>query len=330
MPKKTTANESTTPRRVLERAQVEVIIQTKHCYESLQQLKNSVHNLKSLRNWTLTVADSHIILEKFEVSWKVAKIKITIDDGLGYTVKSFDWLLPEDHWIYKENRRSMQNVSLFNLVQTVESFSLCQGTNRTIDGSIIDHVIPKDDTESVTDEEDDIERPIVPYKARTYYRSLSCVLLIKGESGVCEFCAKFQKTVKYNENKSKANLNKPASLKAPISKTHGKKVLFRIQNDRLKCAQLESRCKQMEMELKKVSVTVDSTLTNDFVNIISKQQKLTPFMTLFWQQQQKLFERNPKGARFHPMLIRYEHVFLTNMLGNSNPNSHFIFFTLIC
>ena len=73
---------------------------------------------------------------------------------------------------------------------------------------------------------------------------------------------------------------------------------------------VESRCKQMEMELKKVSVTVDSTLTNnDFVNIISKQQKLTPFMTLFWQQQQKLFERNPKGARFYPMLIWFVYVF---------------------
>ena len=86
----------------------------------------------------------------------------------------------------------------------------------------------------------------------------------------------FVQSVKYNKNKSKANLNKPTNFKAPISKTHGKRLLLRIQNDRLKCAQLESRCKQMEMELKKVSVTVDSTLINDFVNIISKQQKLTP------------------------------------------------------
>ena len=78
----------------------------------------------------------------------------------------------------------MQNVSLFNLVQTMESLSQCQGTNCTIDGSIIDHVISKDDTESLTDEEDEIERPIVHYKGRTYYRSLSCVLLIKGDSGI--------------------------------------------------------------------------------------------------------------------------------------------------
>ena len=62
----------------------------------------------------------------------------------------------------------MQNVSLFNLVQTMESLSQCQGTNCTIDGSIIDHVISKDDTESLADEEDEIERPIVPYKATTY------------------------------------------------------------------------------------------------------------------------------------------------------------------
>ena len=84
----------------------------------------------------------------------------------------------------------------------------------------------------------------------------------------------FVQSVKYNKNKSKANLNKPTNFKAPISKTHGKRLLLRIQNDQ--CAQLESRCKQMEMELKKVSVTVDSTpIINDSVNIISKQQKLT-------------------------------------------------------
>ena len=37
----------------------------------------------------------------------------------------------------------------------------------------------------------------------------------------------------------------------------------------------------MEMKLKKVSVTVDSTLTYGFVNIISKQQKLTPLWQYF-------------------------------------------------
>ena len=65
-------------------------------------------------------------------------------------------------------------------------------------------------------------------------------------------------------------------------------------------------------------------------------------MTIFWQQQQKLFERNPKGARFYSMLIRYGYVFLTNIgklamyesmkiliLGNSSPNSYFKRFTLI-
>ena len=102
IPKKTTANESTAPQTCTRTSSCRCYRPKKHYYESLQQLKNSVHNLKSLRNWTLTVAYSHLILENFEVPWEVAKIKITIDDNLGYTVKSFDWLLPEDHCIYKE------------------------------------------------------------------------------------------------------------------------------------------------------------------------------------------------------------------------------------
>lgn len=32
--------------------------------------------------------------------------------------------------------------------------------------------------------------------------------------------------------------------------------------------------------------------------------KITPFMSLFWQQQQKLFSRSATGVRYHPMIIR--------------------------
>ena len=62
----------------------------------------------------------------------------------------------------------------------------------------------------------------------------------------------------------------------------------------------------MKGELNRNTHTVDHSLNNDFVNILSSTEtKITPFMNLFWQQQKRLFQSNPKGMRYHPMIIRY-------------------------
>ena len=85
MPKKT-RGESSTPRRIIQRAPIEVAVQTKHCYENLQQLKKSIQNLKSLRNWTLTVADSCIILETL---FRYRQPKPRSSLGIGFGARTF-------------------------------------------------------------------------------------------------------------------------------------------------------------------------------------------------------------------------------------------------
>ena len=52
--------------------------------------------------------------------------------------------------------------------------------------------------------------------------------------------------------------------------------------------------------------SVSTQLHNDFIEILSeKNNKLTQFMNLFWQQQKELFSYNPKRMRYHPMIIRF-------------------------
>ena len=62
----------------------------------------------------------------------------------------------------------------------------------------------------------------------------------------------------------------------------------------------------MQEELSKSSVHIDHELSKDFISIMGKtKHEITPFMNLFWQQQQKLFASNSTGVRYHPMIIRY-------------------------
>lgn len=69
--------------------------------------------------------------------------------------------------------------------------------------------------------------------------------------------------------------------------------------------QLENQLKLMREELNKSSVKINEELTKDFISIMGKtKHNISPFMNLFWQQQQKLFASNSTGVRYHPMVIR--------------------------
>ena len=97
----------------------------------------------------------------------------------------------------------------------------------------------------------------------------------------------------------------PAKLKAPITLTSPNRLKLTIQEQRYKCADLEKQLEEMKLELEKSSIVVDE-LSDDFIKIYSNNpNEVTDFMNLFWQQQMKLFSSNPKGLRFHPMIIRF-------------------------
>lgn len=64
----------------------------------------------------------------------------------------------------------------------------------------------------------------------------------------------------------------------------------------------------MRTELKNTNIEVDHELSNDLTKILgtaADTSKMTPFMKLFWEQQQKLFSSSQKGVRYHPMIVRF-------------------------
>ena len=107
-------------------------------------------------------------------------------------------------------------------------------------------------------------------------------------------------------HKKQSRSSKPAHLNAPVSKTDPERIKLTLQEQRLKCAQLEQALFEMRVELEKSRMEIENELSNDFVKILdSADTKITPFMKLFWQEQRKLFTRSTTGVHYHPMIIRF-------------------------
>ena len=296
------------------RSIVKEYIQPKTCYyKNLTDLKNKIGKIK-LDGWNVVYKEDDIFLtfNSKSIGVYVPYLKILIDSGLGFTVQIYGWYLPEDHIIYRKNKRSMKNIIVSNMVATCLQFKLCEGV-KSKDGdtsSLVCHSIPKTSEEISKTQNPD--KALVPYAAMTFFRSNNCDILVDSEdlspNGVqCIECIDCELKKQKRSEISMKNVNKPASLKAPISVTNINRVKLTLQQQRLKCSQLEKKIEEMKKALENTKCPiVDGELSSDFVSIFNKnRQHVSPFMELFWQQQQRMFRCSPRGTRYHPMVIRF-------------------------
>ena len=287
------------PRRTIEKIDSD----TKHAYyKSIDDITKRIFELKTLSDWVINCETNSITLKLSDPNFIIPKITVVIDDSLAYTIECYGWRLREDDEIYKRYKRNLQNVTVSNLIHVINLYDFCKGTNANeISGKLRAHVIMKTETFS-TDETDELS--IDPFPSVAFMRSVNCQLLVNND--VCYACKTYSQSHFQDQSIKSKRLHEPAKLKAPISKTAPQRIKLTLQQSRLKCKQLEQELNKMKKELQQLSFSIDTQLHNDFTEILSENNnKLTPFMNLFWQQQKKLFSYNPKGMRYHPMIIRF-------------------------
>lgn len=69
--------------------------------------------------------------------------------------------------------------------------------------------------------------------------------------------------------------SKPAHIKAPVSKTEPERLNLTLQEQRLRCAQLEREVNEVREELKNTNIEVDHEMSKDLTNILG-QLRVSP------------------------------------------------------
>ena len=277
--------------------------QPKACYKSFGELCQRITGLKTLKGWEFTTISDRLILKKTVEPFLLPEVEIMIDDSLAYTVKAFGCFLPEDHPLYVTHRRSVRNISVCEIVRELECYKLCCGVEASeLTSQLFHHVIPINEDPLQACEQGE------QFPSKGFWRSKDCHLMCEKEvgEGACPQCLEYlvssRKTIKAKERR----LSKPANVKAPVSKTDPERIKLTLQEQRLKCAELERELNEMRAAIVKTNIEVDHELSNDFTKILDEaDNKVTPFMSLFWQQQKKLFSSSRTGVRYHPMVIRF-------------------------
>ena len=95
-----------------------------------------------------------------------------------------------------------------------------------------------------------------PYHRHEYCRSLNCQVLYY--SNQCDHCGEAENYAIKVTKRNSRKFNTPAKFNAPISKTSPGRIKLTLQEQRLKCQQLEDELNRMRNELSANSVAVDS------------------------------------------------------------------------
>ena len=151
----------------------------------------------------------------------VPEYELIIDSLLSFSGRSFAWCLPCNHILYYNYNRSMNNITVSNLIILLDSFKMCTGVKMFTSG-IIPHVI-----QNVFNI--NYQNNLFPIDQNVYYRSKDCKLLLS-DGDVSSDCTIIQKYENNCANKKKAC--EPAKLKAPISVTSPERIKLTLKMHR--------------------------------------------------------------------------------------------------
>ena len=218
----------------------------------------------------------------------------------------FGWMLTEDHDLYGKYERSFANVTLSNLIQEIEQSLLCKGIgipDPKATASLQRHVIPRKFSYLEFQQSSSPRR----FLQDEFLRAGNCPLLISGKNQ-CSSCLGHGANLIYESRRKESRLKEPAKLFAPVKFTAPERIKLTLQQNRLKCKQLEEQIEEMRQSLADNSKPVDPQLNQDLCSLFSgcDEKDVPPFMKLFWEEKQKYInESKSSSIRYHPMVIKF-------------------------
>ena len=168
------------------------------------------------------------------------EFEIFADPSLWFSLSVFGWLLTDDHDLYRNHGRYFANVTLSNLIQEIEQSLYCKGIDApgfAAAALVQRHIIPK--KFSFVKFQQSSSR--VRFLQDEFLR---CPLLLSGKSQ-CSSCLSLGANFIYESRRKAVRLKEPAKLTAPVSFTSLVGLKLTLQQNRLKCKQLEQQIEEM-------------------------------------------------------------------------------------
>ena len=269
------------------------------CYKSFAEFTKRVEQLALKDNWRNVNHLSYTCTFKSDNQLELPSHEIFVNIDLSFVIRVYGWHLPNIHQLYKQFSSSMKCVTLSNLISHVVKYQICSGIQDVdVRKRSKEHCIPvKYD-------------PASQHPNQIYFRSENCLLL--SDTSTCDPCLKYERStlvsLRKNLKRKQESIVSPAKPNAPISLTSPERIKLTLQNYRLENKELKAQIQSLQSELSNKSLPVTESLNQDLRTIMSNADstKLTPFMKLFWEEQQKYLScSSSKGIRYHPMIIRY-------------------------
>ena len=275
-------------------------------YKSFTEFKQRISKLRLEDSWRIDLSESLVTISSHINDYLLPKFEIFVDSSLHFSLRVFGWMLTKDHDLYEKYERSFANVTLSNLIQEIEQSLLCKGVDipdPKAAANIQRHVIPR--KFSYLEFQQSCSPP--RFLQDEFLRSLNCPLLISGKNQ-CSSCLDHGANLNYEIKRKESRLNQPAKLFAPIKFTSPERIKLTLQQNRLKCKELEQQIEEMRQSLANHSKPVDPQLNQDLLSLFSgcDEKDMPPFMKLFWEEQQHYISKSESSSiRYHPMVIKF-------------------------
>ena len=112
-------------------------------YKGLTDVSKRIKGLKTISEWKVEERSDRVVLRRMKDCFQLPEFELIIDDSLGYTISVYGWFLPEDHELYTRSLRSMNNVTVSDLIRDIECQLIFPGVcPKELTGDVIPHVIP--------------------------------------------------------------------------------------------------------------------------------------------------------------------------------------------
>lgn len=143
---------------------------TEHCFKNFGELSKSVPKMK-LDGWTATelngTTGKTLVFCQKVVPEFICKYELVIDTSMGFTVYVYDWVLPDDHVMYKNDRRSMFNVNVREVLNTISQYSICEGLPTNVNEA----------NEHIVQHENDKDEEQRGFRGKEYFRPDNCLIV---------------------------------------------------------------------------------------------------------------------------------------------------------